>query len=87
MSKLIDIVREQRRRRAGINDSLKLFHWADFDPGRRSHALGLQQNVDEPHEDFMGRVEATAQTKGVRVAFIDNVRGAGLTVIQAPLGS
>jgi hypothetical protein len=32
-------------------------HAADFDPGRRSHALGLQQNVDELHEDFMSRVD------------------------------
>ena len=75
------------RRRAGINDDVKLFHWADFDPGRRSHALGLQQNVDESHEDFMSRVEATARTKGSRVAFVDNIRDGGLTVIQAPLGS
>ena len=74
MSKLIDIVREQQRRRAGINDDIKLFHWSDFDPGRRSHALGLQQNLDESHENFISRLEATARAEGSRVVFIDNVR-------------
>ncbi len=65
-------------RRAGVNDDVTVFHWADFDPGRRSHALGLQQNVDESHEDFMSRVEATARAKGSRVVFIDNIRDARL---------
>jgi hypothetical protein len=78
MSKLMGLVREQQRRRAGITDDVRLFHWADFDEGRRSHAIGLQQKMDESHEDFISRVEATAQAQGSRVVFIDNIRDAGL---------
>ena len=70
---------EQQRRRAGINDDVKLFHWADFDPGRRSHALNLQQNLDESYEDFLSRVEATARAEGTCVVLVDNIRDGGLT--------
>ena len=78
MSKLMDLVREQQRRRAGITDDVTLFHWADFDEGRRSHAMGLQQKVDESHEDFVSRVEATARAEGLRAAFINNIWDADL---------
>ncbi len=46
MSRLIDLVREQQRRRAGINDDAMVFHWADFDKGHPCQALGLQQKED-----------------------------------------
>ncbi len=70
MSKLIDLVRQQQRRRAGINDDVMLFHWADFDKERPCQAL--QQKEDEPHDDFISRVEAAARAEGLRVAFINN---------------
>jgi hypothetical protein len=79
MSKLMDLVRDQQRRRAGINDDVMLFHWADFDEKRPSHAIGLRQKVNESHEEFISRVEATARAQSSRVVFIDNIRGAGLT--------
>jgi hypothetical protein len=47
-------------------------------PARPSQALGLQQMVDESHDDFIRRVEATAGAHGSRVVFINNIRGAGL---------
>ncbi len=72
MSRLMDLVRQQRHRRAGINDDVMLFHWADFDKERRSQALGLQQKEDESHDDFISRIEATARAQGSRVAFISN---------------
>jgi hypothetical protein len=78
MSKLMGLVREQQRRRAGINDDVMLLHWADFDEGRPAHALGIQQKVDEPYKDFVSRVEATARVEGLRAVFIDNIRGGGL---------
>jgi hypothetical protein len=53
MSKLMGLVREQQRRRASINDDVTFFHWADFDEGRPAQALGLQQKVDESHENFV----------------------------------
>ena len=73
MSKLMGLVREQQRRRAGINDDVTLFHWADFDKERPCQALGLQQKEDESHDDFISRVEATARAQGSRVAFINNI--------------
>jgi hypothetical protein len=76
MSKLMDLVREQRRRRAGINDNVMIFHWAGFNKERPSQAMGLQQEVDESHEQFIGRVEAAACAKGLRTAFISNIRNA-----------
>jgi hypothetical protein len=79
MSKLIDLLREQQRRRAGVTDEVMLFHWADFDPGRRSHAFGLQQKTDESHEDFISRVGAAARAEGARVGFVDNIRDTGPT--------
>ncbi len=72
MSRLIDLVRQQRHRRAGINDDVMLFHWADFDKERPCQALGLQQKEDESHDDFISRVEATARAQGSRIAFINN---------------
>ncbi len=72
MSRLMDLVRQQRHRRAGINDDVMLFHWADFDKERPCQALGLQQKEDESHDDFISRVEATARAQGSRVAFINN---------------
>ena len=79
MNRLIDLVREQQRRRAGINDDVMLFHWADFDERRPAHALGIQQKVDESHQEFISRVEAAARAEGSRVVFIDNIQGAGRT--------
>ena len=78
MSKLMGLVREQQRRRTGITDDVRLFHWADFDEGLRSHAIGLQQKMDELHEGFISRVVDTARAQGLRVVFIDNIRDAGL---------
>ncbi len=77
MSKLIDIVREQQRRRAGVNDDVTLFHWADFDKERPSQAMGLRQKHDESHQDFIGRIKATARAEGSRVVFLHNVSGPG----------
>ncbi len=69
MSKLVDLVREQRCRRAGIDDEVLIFHWADFDKERPSQAMGLQQELDESHEAFISRVGAAARAEGSRVAF------------------
>ncbi len=79
MSKLMGLVHEQQRRRAGINDDVTLFHWADFDKERPCQALGLQQKEDKSHDDFISRVEATARAEGFRVAFISNIGAADLS--------
>ena len=78
MGILRGLVREQQRRRAGISDEVIVLHWSDFDQDRPSQAIGLQQGVDESHEQFISRVETAARAEGLRVVFMDNIRSDAL---------
>ena len=64
-----------------VSNELERFGWWLEPPRgivRSTGAFRDQQNMDESHEDFISRVEATAQAQGSRVVFIDNIRDAGL---------
>jgi hypothetical protein len=67
MVKLIDLVREHRRRRARINNKVALVQWPDFDEGRPCEAPGLQQAADASFQHFKNRVVGVARAEGSRV--------------------
>jgi hypothetical protein len=76
MKKLIDLIREQRRRLAG-NDEVTLAHWANFDKDApcRVQVGGavLVSAPDEPFESFTKRVTAAAVAADARILWLENV--------------
>ena len=74
MSKLLDLIREQRRRLRGIEDKVYFLYWANFDKEKPCQAFGLQQRSHESYEDFCGRVIVAAKAEGTRFVFLENSR-------------
>jgi hypothetical protein len=64
MVKLIDRVRDHRRRRARIDNKVALVQWPDFDEGVGPSA---QQAADASFQHFKNRVVAVARAEGSRV--------------------
>jgi hypothetical protein len=72
MSKLLDLIRDERRRRTEPEQKVVFVGWDDDGDGPHL-ALGLQQGADEPYSEFTKRVTAEAVAQGVRHVWIERV--------------
>src|ERR1700730_2507413 len=90
MSKLIDLIRDHRRRRSGLDDDFQVIRIRNFtglpQTGRGGKDHLLKKMPDESFEMFEARVVASTKAAGCRWAVI-NMPDSGEPIVAEPVGA